>query len=88
MSVPLLDLQGQYRPLREPLPAAIARVCDTHRFPGPAEVDAFERQPVGYLGVARALGFRESDRLTLPIHGELTEGRQRDGVDALAAATS
>ena len=28
MHIPLLDLEAQYRPLREDILAAIARVCD------------------------------------------------------------
>jgi len=56
MGVPLLDLQGQYRPLREELLAAVARVCDSQRFIGGPEVEAFERDIAGYLGVAHAVG--------------------------------
>lgn len=56
MPVPLLDLQGQYRPLREDLLAAIARVCDSQRFIGGPEVEAFEREAAAYLGVAHAIG--------------------------------
>jgi dTDP-4-amino-4,6-dideoxygalactose transaminase len=54
--VPLLDLQGQYRPLREQLLAAIARVCDSQRFIGGPEVESFEREMAEYLGVAHAVG--------------------------------
>ena len=32
MNVPLLDLQAQYRPLRDEILAAITRVCDAQRF--------------------------------------------------------
>jgi len=56
MSVPLLDLQGQYRPLREELLAAIARVCDSQRFIGGPEVDGFEREVAQLLGVPHAVG--------------------------------
>jgi dTDP-4-amino-4,6-dideoxygalactose transaminase len=56
MSVPLLDLQGQYAPLREELLAAIARVCDSQRFIGGPEVDGFEREVAAHLGVADAVG--------------------------------
>jgi dTDP-4-amino-4,6-dideoxygalactose transaminase len=56
MSIPLLDLQGQYRPLREEILAAIARVCDSQRFIGGPEVEAFEREIARYLGVAHAVG--------------------------------
>ena len=51
-SVPLLDLQAQYRPLREELLAAIARVCDSQRFILGPEVDALERELARDLGVA------------------------------------
>ena len=44
MAVPLLDLQGQYRPLRDEILAAIARVCDSQRFIGGPEVEGFERE--------------------------------------------
>ena len=54
--VPLLDLQGQYGPLREELLAAITRVCDSHRFIGGPEVEQFEREIASYLGVRHAVG--------------------------------
>jgi dTDP-4-amino-4,6-dideoxygalactose transaminase len=56
MSIPLLDLQGQYRPLREELLAAMARVCDSQRFIGGPEVEAFEHEVAAYLGVPHAVG--------------------------------
>ena len=56
MAVPLLDLQGQYRPLREEILAAIARVCDSQRFIGGPEVDALEREIASALGVPHAVG--------------------------------
>jgi dTDP-4-amino-4,6-dideoxygalactose transaminase len=55
-SIPLLDLQGQYRPLRDELLAAIARVCDSQRFIGGPEVDAFERELAALVGVPHAVG--------------------------------
>ena len=54
--VPLLDLQGQYRPLREELLAAVARVCDSQRFIGGPEVEGFEREIAEYIGVSHAVG--------------------------------
>src|SRR5450759_489664 len=54
--IPLLDLQGQYRPLREELLAAIARVCDSQRFIGGPEVEGFEREAAAHLGVPHAIG--------------------------------
>ena len=56
MPVPLLDLQGQYGPLRDELLAAIARVCDSQRFIGGPEVEGFEREIAAYLGVQHAVG--------------------------------
>ena len=56
MPVPFLDLQGQYGPMRGQLLAAIARVCDSQRFIGGPEVEAFEREVAGYLGVRHAIG--------------------------------
>jgi dTDP-4-amino-4,6-dideoxygalactose transaminase len=55
-AVNLLDLQGQYRPLREQVLAAIARVCDSQRFIGGPEVEGFEREIAEHLGVAHAVG--------------------------------
>jgi len=56
MPIPLLDLQGQYRPLRDEILAAIARVCDSQRFIGGPEVDDFEREMAKHLGVPHAVG--------------------------------
>jgi len=42
--------------MREQLLAAIARVCDSQRFIGGPEVEAFEREVAGYLGVRHAVG--------------------------------
>jgi dTDP-4-amino-4,6-dideoxygalactose transaminase len=54
--VPLLDLQAQYRPLREELLAAVTRVCDSQRCILGDEVVALERELADYLGVGHALG--------------------------------
>jgi dTDP-4-amino-4,6-dideoxygalactose transaminase len=56
MRVPLLDLQGQYAPLRADLLAAITRVCDSQRFIGGPEVEALERELADYVGVRYAIG--------------------------------
>jgi dTDP-4-amino-4,6-dideoxygalactose transaminase len=56
MPVPLLDLQGQYRPLRGELLAAVTRVCDSQRFIGGPEVEGFEREIAERLGVHHAVG--------------------------------
>jgi dTDP-4-amino-4,6-dideoxygalactose transaminase len=43
-AVPLLDLEAQYRPLRDDILAAISRVCDSHRFIMGPDVEALERE--------------------------------------------
>ena len=54
-TVPLLDLQAQYRPLREELLAAITRVCDSQRFILGPEVDELERALESFIGVSHAV---------------------------------
>jgi dTDP-4-amino-4,6-dideoxygalactose transaminase len=56
MGVPLLDLQAQYRPIRDEILAALGRVADSQRFIGGPEVDAFEREIAADLGVEHAVG--------------------------------
>jgi len=53
--VPLLDLEAQYRPLRDQLLAAIARVCDSQRFIMGPEIDALERELAAMLGLRHAI---------------------------------
>src|SRR5579872_6296470 len=55
MSVPLLDLDAQYRPLRADILAAITRVCDSQRFIMGPEIDALERELSALLGVRHAI---------------------------------
>jgi dTDP-4-amino-4,6-dideoxygalactose transaminase len=55
-SVPLLDLQAQFVPLREEILAAIARVCDSQQFILGAEVEALERELAAMLEVPHAIG--------------------------------
>ena len=55
VSVPLLDLEAQYRPIRAELLAAVTRVCDSQRFILGPEVDALERELERALGVAHAV---------------------------------
>jgi dTDP-4-amino-4,6-dideoxygalactose transaminase len=55
MNVPLLDLQVQYRPLRDEILAAITRVCDSQRFIMGPEIDALEREMSALLGVKHAI---------------------------------
>jgi dTDP-4-amino-4,6-dideoxygalactose transaminase len=53
--VPLLDLQTQYRPLREELLAAVVRVCDSQRFIMGPEVAALEEEMARMLAVRHAI---------------------------------
>ena len=55
MAVPLLDLDAQYRPLREEILAAIARVCDSQRFIMGPEVEGLERELASSLEVREAI---------------------------------
>jgi dTDP-4-amino-4,6-dideoxygalactose transaminase len=54
-TVPLLDLQAQYGPLREELLAAVARVCDSQRFILGPEVSSLENELAQLLGVRHAI---------------------------------
>jgi dTDP-4-amino-4,6-dideoxygalactose transaminase len=54
-AVPLLDLDAQYRPLRDELLAAMIRVCDSQVFINGPEVTALERELAAYLGVRKAV---------------------------------
>jgi len=54
-TVPLLDLQAQYQPLRGELLAAIERVCDSQRFILGPEVDQLEAELVRELETQHAV---------------------------------
>src|SRR4051812_25619177 len=54
-AVPLLDLEAQYRPLRDELLAAITRVCDSQRFIMGPEIEALESELAAALGVSQAI---------------------------------
>ena len=55
VTVPLLDLTGQYAPLRDEILAAITRVCDSQRFIMGPEVEALESELAAMLGVSHAI---------------------------------
>ena len=55
MKVPLLDLQAQYRPLRDDILAAVTRVCDSQRFIMGPEIDALEGELSRQIGVKHAI---------------------------------
>jgi dTDP-4-amino-4,6-dideoxygalactose transaminase len=56
VTVPLLDLVAQYRPIREEILAAMARVADSQRFILGPEVEAFEAEIAAALDVQHAIG--------------------------------
>lgn len=56
MSVPLLDLQAQYLPLRDAVLDALTRVCDSQRFILGPETGKLECALAGRLGVPDAIG--------------------------------
>ena len=56
VTVPLLDLNAQYAPLRTVLLDAMTRVCDSQRFIGGPEVEGLESELAAYLKVPHALG--------------------------------
>src|SRR5579862_3993560 len=55
-AIPLLDLTRQYQPLREPIQAALARVCESQRFILGAEVEHFEQRFAVYCGARFGIG--------------------------------
>src|SRR5262245_15594778 len=55
MKVPLLDLQAQYRPLRDEILAAMTRVADSQRFIMGPEIEALEDELAGLLGIRHAI---------------------------------
>lgn len=55
VSVPLLDLQAQYRPIRDAILQAIARVCDSQRFILGQENAALEAELAGRLETGHAI---------------------------------
>ena len=55
LTVPLLDLQAQYRPLRDDILAAITRVADSQRFIMGPEIAALERELARMLEVEHAV---------------------------------
>jgi dTDP-4-amino-4,6-dideoxygalactose transaminase len=55
LKVPLLDLETQYRPLRDEILAAITRVCDSQRFIMGPEITALEGELARLLGIEHAI---------------------------------
>jgi dTDP-4-amino-4,6-dideoxygalactose transaminase len=74
-NVPLLDLDAQYRPLRDEILAAITRVCDSQRFIMGAEVEALERELAVRLGAAEAIAVSSGTDALLAVLMALGVGR-------------
>src|SRR5213592_2212210 len=55
MHVPLLDLDAQYRPIRDEILAAMTRVADSQRFIMGPEIDAFEQEIARQIGARHAI---------------------------------
>jgi len=56
MKIPMVDLQGQYQTLKDEIePAMLQALADARYILGP-NVQAFEQEAAGYLGVRHALG--------------------------------
>ncbi|HEV8346589.1 MAG TPA: DegT/DnrJ/EryC1/StrS family aminotransferase [Vicinamibacterales bacterium] len=53
--IPLLDLQAQYRPLRDEILAAITRVADSQRFIMGPEIQSLEAELASMLGIRHAI---------------------------------
>jgi dTDP-4-amino-4,6-dideoxygalactose transaminase len=56
VKVPLLDLKGQYAPMRDEIEAAIREVCDSQRFVLGPKVDLLEKEIAAYSQTPHAIG--------------------------------
>src|SRR5436305_9093856 len=56
MNVPFVDLQAQYRAIKDEIDEAIGRVLETSAFVLGREVEAFERAFAGYVGARECVG--------------------------------
>jgi dTDP-4-amino-4,6-dideoxygalactose transaminase len=55
IKVPLVDLQAQYRPLRDEILSAMTRICDSQRFIMGPEIAALEDELARMLGIDHAV---------------------------------
>src|SRR5215469_7040295 len=68
--VPLLDFNRQYKPIRDEVLAAVARVCDSQQFILGPEVDALEAEIASLTGARAAVGCASgTDALWLALVG-------------------
>ncbi len=71
MQVPLLDLKGQYNPLREEILAEIAAICDAQQFVLGAKVTTLENELATYCQVPHTVGVTSgSDALIIALMAE------------------
>lgn len=72
MSIPFLDLQAQYRAIKQEIDPAIQGVIDAHAFAGGPAVDRFEQEFAAFSGVAHCVGVNSGTaalQLLLQAHG-------------------
>ena len=68
MTIPLLDLTGQYASIQEEIAEALDAVISSQRFILGAEVEAVEAEVGSYIGVRHAIGVASgTDALLLPL---------------------
>jgi dTDP-3-amino-3,4,6-trideoxy-alpha-D-glucose transaminase len=68
--IPHVDVKAQYAPLVPELKEAFARVLESGRFIFGPEVESFEREAAGYLGVEQTVGVANgTDALVLALDG-------------------
>lgn len=66
--IPMLDLAGEYREIKDEIDEAVHRVLDSGHFILGDEVEAFEQEVASYLGVQHAMGVASgSDALLLAL---------------------
>ena len=72
MGVPLLDLTGQFKTMRDEIIKTMVEICDSQRFIlGPA-VEKFEKSLAAYCGTGFAVGVTSgSDALIIALMAEL-----------------
>jgi dTDP-4-amino-4,6-dideoxygalactose transaminase len=66
--IPMVDLQAEYRQIKDEIDTAVHGVLESGRFIMGEEVEAFESETAGYLGVRHAIGVASgSDALLLAL---------------------
>ncbi len=76
MNIPILDLQPQYKSLKDEIATAISRVLESGAFIMGADVVAFEKEVAAFLGVKHAIGMNSgTDALFIGLRAlGVTEG--------------